>query len=123
MGDRSACEDGGEDGFATVLSAFMIAVLVAVAVAVTDVGAAVAARHQAQAAADLAALAAAALVVDADSACGAAVRIAAANRARVVDCVLEGPAGMEVVVRVEVAARFALFAPSTASAAARAGPV
>ncbi|GAA4388810.1 hypothetical protein GCM10023147_14770 [Tsukamurella soli] len=98
----------------------MIAALLTVAVMITDVAAAVAARHRAQAAADLAALAAAARVVDADAACVAATRIASANGGRLRDC---GTEGLEVVVRVEVDARFALFASSTAAAAARAGPL
>ena len=48
-----------EDGFATILGTFVIAAIVAVVAGVCYLGAATVARHRAQSAADLSALAAA----------------------------------------------------------------
>lgn len=85
-----------------------------------SVGAAVVARHQAQAAADLGALAAAVHSVEGpESACGEARRLVAANQARMVSCVMTGP---EAVVTAEVAAAGLAAAIGPARASARAGP-
>ncbi len=93
----------------------MVVVLLTVTGGVAYLGAAVVARHRAQAAADLAALAGAArLPAGTQTACMQAEAVARAMRA--------GPAGCEVddldlVITVEVGARW-----GTARAAARAGP-
>jgi secretion/DNA translocation related TadE-like protein len=90
----------------------MMAVLLAVTVGGVYLGSAVVARHRAQAAADLAALAAAArLPGGAESACGEASVIADAMEADVTDCVVDE---LDMVVTVQV---------GRARAGARAGPV
>ena len=101
-----------------VLSAGLITVLIGLTVAAA--GAAIVARHRAQAAADLAALAAAAMAVEGESAaCGLAAHIADANGARLTNCQVEG---WDVEVTAEVIpAGVAAFA-GHASASARAGP-
>lgn len=112
------CDD---DGFATVLAAALVAVLVAVGIGGAAVGVAVAARHRAQSAADLAALAAAYRVgLGAEAACRRAESIAGAGGATVTACVVEA---LDVVVTVNVAARWGDWSLGTAVAAARAGPV
>jgi secretion/DNA translocation related TadE-like protein len=79
----------------------------------------VVARHRAQAAADLAALAAAARVpAGAESACAQATAVARAMRADPAGCVVDD---LDVVVTVEVG--LAVGRWGTARAAARAGPV
>jgi secretion/DNA translocation related TadE-like protein len=79
------------------------------------------ARHQAQAAADLAALAGARYVVlGADVACAVAEAVVAANRATMTSC---RPDGLDLVVSVSVAVRGAPPAVGVATATARAGPV
>ena len=94
----------------------MVAVLLSVTAGSACVGAAVVARHQAQAAADLSALAAAARVpAGAGSACGQADAVARAMRAHVVGCTLED---LDVVVTIEVG----VGRWGNARAAARAGP-
>ncbi|MFS8499594.1 MAG: flp pilus-assembly TadE/G-like family protein [Micromonosporaceae bacterium] len=111
---------GGTDrGSASVWCLAVGTVLLAAGLAATSLGAAQVARHQAQAAADLAALAGAPQAVRGpDAACQRAAEIAAANRARLVGCRVEG---LDVVVTVEVGST--LPAPRPASATARAGPV
>jgi secretion/DNA translocation related TadE-like protein len=102
-----------------VLAAGLLAVLVASAVATE--GAAIVARHRAQAAADLAALAAAAHGPDGPGpACDRAGVIAAANGARLVGCRVDG---LDVVVVAEVVPAGAAGLAGTARASARAGPV
>ena len=74
---NQAAERCGESGFATILGAAFTAVLVVVAMGAATVGSAVVARHRAQAAADLAALAAAGGVpAAADAACRRAAGVA-----------------------------------------------
>jgi secretion/DNA translocation related TadE-like protein len=88
-----------------------MAVLLSVTVGGLYVGTAVIARHRAQAAADLAALAAAArLPAGAGAACGQASLIANAMAVRVADCAVDD---LDVVVTVTA---------GRARAAARAGP-
>jgi len=112
-----------EDGNATVLGAFVIAAIAAVLVLVIYVGAAVLARHRAQSAADLAALAAA---VDhagggADP-CGQARSLARVQRPRVevVSCRIDGA---DAVVSVRLSVELGGFGTGEAIAVARAGPV
>lgn len=90
----------------------MMAMLLAVTVGGCHIGSAVIARHRAQAAADLSALAAAAgLPEGVGAACRRASVIAGAMRAGVVDCAVDD---LDVVVTVQA---------GPARAAARAGPV
>jgi secretion/DNA translocation related TadE-like protein len=101
-----------------VLATGMVLVLVAVALAMA--GAASVARHRAQAAADLTALAAALRAWDGEAAaCQRAADVSARNGARLVACRLEG---LDAVVAVEVAPAL-LAGIGVARAAARAGPV
>ncbi|HLV58865.1 MAG TPA: Rv3654c family TadE-like protein [Natronosporangium sp.] len=110
---------GVDRGSASVWCLAVGAVLLAAGLAATSLGAAQVARHQAQAAADLAALAGAPHAARGPAAaCQRAAEIATANRARLVGCRVEG---LDVVVTVEVEST--LPAPRPASAAARAGPV
>lgn len=87
-GGRRAVDDAGS---ATVLAAAAVGVLVCLLGLGLQLGAATLARHRAESAADLAALAAARDAVrGADVACERAREIAAGNGARLVDCEVEG---------------------------------
>ncbi|WP_370647140.1 Rv3654c family TadE-like protein [Mycobacterium sp. IDR2000157661] len=98
----------------------MIGVLMATTVGAGYVGAAVVARHRAQSAADLAALAAAGrLAGGAGVACGQAAVVATAMRATVVRCDTDG---LDVVVAVAVPVELGRFGSGPAHAVARAGP-
>nr|WP_202422693.1 Rv3654c family TadE-like protein [Gordonia sp. SID5947] len=110
-------------GFATVAAAFAIAAIAATAVTLLYVGAAVVARHRAQSAADLAALAAAQQHVAAEpDPCAAARLIAEAQDvgAEIDRCETEGA---DVLVTVAVPVELGPFGVHRASALARAGPV
>jgi secretion/DNA translocation related TadE-like protein len=99
----------------------MMAVLLAITIACVYLGSAVIARHRAQAAADLAALAAAGVLArGAQSACAHAVAVAEAMRTAVVDCSVTG---LDVVVAVDVSVALGRLGVGTARAVARAGPV
>jgi secretion/DNA translocation related TadE-like protein len=90
----------------------MVAVLLTVTVGGFYLGSAVIARHRAQAAADLAALAAAARLPEGtQAACGQALQIANAMRVGVADCNVDE---LDVVITIQA---------GPARAAARAGPV
>ncbi|MCV7230459.1 Rv3654c family TadE-like protein [Mycolicibacterium komossense] len=103
-----------------MLAAFLIAVLLATTVAVLSLGSVLVARHRAAAAADLAALAAAqSLPAGREQACRQAAALAAAMTVAVVGCDVDG---LDVVVTVEVAVRFANGPLGPARAGARAGP-
>lgn len=105
-------------GSATVLVAISIGTLAAVLVVVLQIAGAVIARHRAETAADLAALAAAAAVVwDAGSACARAGSVASANGARMSSCEI---LGWDVRVTVEVDVRLGLLG-GLAGGRARAG--
>jgi secretion/DNA translocation related TadE-like protein len=98
----------------------MIVVLLSVTVGAMYVGAAVIARHRAQAAADLAALAAAGRLVDgADAACAQAAVVASAMDASTTQCAVDG---LDVVVGVDVSVRLGRLGVRPAHAIARAGP-
>ncbi|MDY6871634.1 MAG: Rv3654c family TadE-like protein [Actinomycetota bacterium] len=98
-----------------------MAVLIAVTGGLTQVGSAVVARHRAQAAADLAALAAAAQIASgARSACAQATLVARAMHTTMTDCATDG---LEVVVHVEAEAGLGGWRFGPAHAAARGGPV
>ncbi|AQA23495.1 flp pilus-assembly TadE/G-like family protein [Rhodococcus sp. MTM3W5.2] len=80
----------GERGAATVLACWAMLALIAVAALVIHLGSAVSARHRAQSAADLAALAAAAaLERGTEAACAEATTIAGRMRGTVRDCRIE----------------------------------
>lgn len=108
----------GDAGVATVFACFGLLVLLVVAGAGVQIGAAVVARHRAQAAADLAALAAAVAGVEPDDGdpCAAAESVVRRNHAVMAECRLDGG---DVVVRVEAP----VTVIGTAVAEARAGPV
>jgi secretion/DNA translocation related TadE-like protein len=108
-----------ETGAATVVALAFLGVLMLVGAALGVVAAMVYAHRQAQAAADLAALAAAGARARGGDACAQAARIAAANHARLDSCRLSGP---EVVVDVTVDGPHWLGQTEDLSARARAGP-
>jgi secretion/DNA translocation related TadE-like protein len=96
----------------------MVVVLLTITGGVAYLGAAVVARHRAQAAADLAALAAAArLPAGAERACAQADAIARAMRAHTAGCLLDD---LDVVITIEISTAGGRWGP--ARAAARAGP-
>jgi secretion/DNA translocation related TadE-like protein len=97
-----------------------MAVVLAVTIGCVYVGAAVIARHRAQSAADLAALAAAGrLARGAEAACAHASAVAAAMHAAATDCIVEE---LDVVVSVDVRVELGRFGVGPARARARAGP-
>jgi secretion/DNA translocation related TadE-like protein len=114
----------GEDGSATIWvlgCAALLAVVTAVAVLR---GAAVLARHRAEGAADLAALAAAGHIGLDRAGCAAAAAVAAANGARLQSCVLSQGVDARtgsVVVRVVMPVHVPGAAVGSVSASARAG--
>ena len=112
---RSPASD--DAGAATVLAAVLIAALVTITLGGIWLGAVEVARHRAQAAADLAALAAASrLSLGPDTACRHASQLAATMRAAVRDCDVEE---LDVVVTVTVRTGGLM---GEARAASRAGP-
>jgi len=118
---RPAERSHADDGVATVWAAIAVAALVAVLSAMLGLVAAIGGRHRAEAAADLAALAAAGQAVRGEAvACGRAAGVATGTGARLVRCRVGGG---EAVVEVEVALHLALLGGVTARARARAGPV
>jgi secretion/DNA translocation related TadE-like protein len=99
----------------------MMAVLLAITIGGVYVGSAVIARHRAQAAADLAALAAAVhLAEGTGSACSQASALARAMGTVVSHCVVED---LDVVVTVETSVSLGRIGVGPARATARAGPV
>ncbi|MDF2824229.1 MAG: hypothetical protein K0R68_1637 [Mycobacterium sp.] len=99
----------------------MIAVLMFTTTAVAHVGATVVARHRAQSAADLAALAAAGrLVAGHQVACATAAAVATSVHARPAGCTV---AELDVTVTVTVDVHLGRWGTGQARAAARAGPV
>lgn len=113
---------GGKDRGAAsiwVLAAGLL--IVAMGVAGAAAGAAIIARHQAQASADLGALAGAARAAEGPrGACRRAAEIVAANGGRLVACVLDG---FDLTVAVDVTVHPVRGIIRTAHAKARAGPV
>jgi secretion/DNA translocation related TadE-like protein len=99
----------------------MMAVLLAITIGGLYVGSAVIARHRAQAAADLSALAAATHLADGTgTACSRASALAHAMRISVTQCEVED---LDVVVTVETSVSLGRIAVGPARATARAGPV
>lgn len=110
----------GERGSATVVGIGAVLALLALTAAAVQFGAAVITRHRAEAAADLAALAAAAYLVNGDAtACDQARRVAGRMTVRMVAC---EPSGWEVSVEIEAAPPGFLDRFGVARAMARAGP-
>jgi secretion/DNA translocation related TadE-like protein len=89
-----------DSGAGSVLLVAVVAVVLSAATAALVLGGALVSRQRAEAAADLAALAGAQALLRGGDACGAAGRVAAAGRARVVVC---EPAGSTLHLVVEVA--------------------
>jgi secretion/DNA translocation related TadE-like protein len=120
-GAASGRRNGGPDGgSATVLAAAAVGVLVCLLGLGLQLGAATLARHRAEDAADLAALAGAHEAVrGADVACARAGAVAQGNGARLVDCVIEGWA---VAVIAVVPCRCVPSVSGDAAGRARAGP-
>jgi len=105
-------------GSATVWTAMAITALMVMAALVLHLGSAVGTRHRAEAAADLAAVAAAAHALEGlDAACAKAATVTAAMDVTLAVCRLDG---WDAVVEVNAAAMAAL---GSAHARARAGPV
>lgn len=99
----------------------MVAVIIVFAAAGAYLGAAVIARHRAQAAADLAALGAAGAVASGpEAACAQATQIATRMRSVVAGCRIDG---LDVVLEVAVPVRLGRWGAGPAKASARAGPV
>jgi len=108
-------------GSATVWSATAMAALIAVVGVVLHLGAAVGARHRAEAAADLGALAAAAHAVEgSEVACAKAAVVTAGMSVVLASCRLDG---WDAVVEVDAAGPAPIAALGTAHGRARAGPV
>lgn len=106
---------------ATVFACLVLAGLVAVTVLIAQVGVAVVTRHRAQAAADLAALAAAARLVEGvEVGCAEAAEVARRMGARVRGCDV---AAWDATVIVERNVPIGLLGVRTVRAVARAGPV
>jgi secretion/DNA translocation related TadE-like protein len=107
-------------GSATLLAVAAIALIVVVSCGAAVVGSAVIARHRAQAAADLAALAAAGrLAAGRQTACVWGVSIAEQMRGRVTACTVYG---LDVVISVDVDVALGRWGVGTARGTARAGP-
>ncbi|MCT1517062.1 Rv3654c family TadE-like protein [Dietzia cercidiphylli] len=104
----------------SVVTAFAAAAVLALTVAVLLVGRAAVAAHSARSAADLAALAGAHALRTAEDPCSAAAGVAAANRAVVAGCTIDGH---DVVIRAEVRVELGVLGVRAASAVARAGPM
>ncbi|HEY2763235.1 MAG TPA: Rv3654c family TadE-like protein [Pseudonocardiaceae bacterium] len=115
-------ESGADRGAATVWAAGGIAVLMTVAVFGLHLGAAMVARHHAESAADLAALAGAGALVGVageQQACALAHRVTDRMRSRLMSCSVHG---WDVLVQVTVHPGGALGGFGDATARARAGP-
>lgn len=108
-----------EAGVATLWGLAIMGILLMLAAVSAGVVSLVGARHQAEAAADLAALAGAQAAVDGGEPCRAAARIASANAGTLVDCSVDGDI---VEVRVEVDSPRLLGTVWSLTGRARAGP-
>lgn len=98
----------------------MMAVILTIAIGGVYLGSAIVARHRAQAAADLASLAAAARLAEgADAACAQASVVAKVMHTAVAQCVVEE---LDVVITVHATFALGRFGVGPARAAARAGP-
>lgn len=110
----------GDHGSATVIAVAMLALLMSIVLGIMVFGAAVVGRHRAQAAADLAALAAAGrLASGSAAACALASSVAGAMRSTVTTCRVER---LDVVIGVDVRVELGRWGVGTARAQARSGP-
>ncbi|KZM68667.1 Rv3654c family TadE-like protein [Nocardia terpenica] len=110
-----------DSGVATVAACLALTGLLAASVLIGQVGAVVVARHRAQAAADLSALAAAGAVDSgAEAACTRAREIAAAMRVGVRSCTITG---WDATLTVESSVTAGPLGTHAVKAVARAGPV
>jgi secretion/DNA translocation related TadE-like protein len=108
-------------GSATIWAAIGISVITAVLLVGLHLGSAVLARHRAEAAADLAALAAAAVAVEGvDAACRRAAQVASGGGGTVTSCLLDR---WDAVVEVDVPIPIGVPGLDRATGRARAGPV
>jgi len=110
-----------DEGSATVWVLGLAVLLVGCAWVTLLVTTAAGVRHRAEAAADLAALAAAAAAQDGRAPCEAAAEVASANGGRVVSCLLAADQSVLVRVVVDVPPALARWADTSVSATARAG--
>lgn len=116
---RAGCDRTADAGIATLWGLAIMGILLLLAAVSAGVVSLIGARHQAEAAADLAALAGAQAAVDGEDACEAARRIAAANDGLLTRCRV---AGQIVDVRVDVEGPPLLGTTWTLTGRARAGP-
>jgi secretion/DNA translocation related TadE-like protein len=116
---RAGFDRSAEAGIATVWGLAIIGILLLFAAVSAGLVSLIGARHQAEAAADLAALAGAQAAVNREDACEAARRIAAANEGSMSSCKV---AGEVVEVRVDVDGPPLLGTTWTLTGRARAGP-
>lgn len=119
MRRRTRLRRRDDEGAATVWAAGLLLLVTFVALALAGVGGVLVAHRQAQAAADLAALAGAGALQDGEDACSVATAIAARNGASLVECREEG---IEVVVTARVTADGVPAGPWHLVGRARAGP-
>jgi secretion/DNA translocation related TadE-like protein len=120
-GDGEGERQGGDRGAASILVLALGLLMVAAGIAGAAIGNARVARHRAQNAADLGALAGAMRAVHGKAdACARAGWFVAANGARMTECTV---GGLEIVVRVRVEVRPLPGFIRQAEAEARAGPV
>lgn len=116
-GDR---DDDSDSGVATVWAAGAVTVLVVMLVFGLHLAAAISGRHRAEAAADLAALAAASHALDGEQvACAYATRVVDGMAARLVSCRVDG---WDALVRTAVSPAMTPPGISEAQGRARAGP-
>lgn len=114
-------QDPAERGSATVAGAGLIMAVLALSMIGLQLGSAVVARHRAEAAADLAALASAAhAIAGREAACHSATRVAEWMSTTLTSCELHG---WDTVVRVSARPSRLVERFGVANAAARAGPV
>lgn len=111
--------DGGDDGSATMWLMPMVAALGVVTLVLAHLGAALVARRQAQAGADLAALAGASALQRGEDGCAAAARVAGRNRVEVSTCVVSS---RRITLRVVKQLELPVLGPVPVSGVARAGP-
>ncbi|WP_067573512.1 Rv3654c family TadE-like protein [Nocardia acidivorans] len=112
---------GGEDGGVTVVAGVALLALLTLTVLMAQVGVAVAGRHRAQSAADLAALSAAAAAAGGrQSACAAADGIGRRMGVRMINCAVHD---WDVSVTVEARMSLGPLGSRSVRAMARAGPM
>ena len=112
--------ESGDAGIATVWAAVAVTAILGLLLVGLDLGSVIAARHQAEAAADLAALAAASHAVHGEvPACARARRVAEQMGGRASVCHLSG---WDALVEVEIGVRSTIATDGLAVGRARAGP-